>query len=311
MDDEKVRFLEALYRNEMHHMSIYGKFSEVEKHKDLKGILKTLSAMEAKHAKWWGEILELNKIEPEREVTGAELGFFLFLRRIFGLAFTIKIIEHFEIDLEKRFEEALTTMKLTPKERAIIKRIEDDEAKNERGLEDRVMGYGKLLNNVRDIIFGMNDGLVELLGVVVGLAAALSNPILILLGGFIVAISGTLSMAGGAYISTEYEVGVVSEEKRTVVATPLRSAFYVGIMYFIGTLFPLSPFIFGLTGYYAIVLAIVVTAIVLSVASTIIAVVSDTSISKRIFKTLLISLGIAAITIIIGMYARTVLHLPT
>jgi len=53
--DEKAKYLEELYRNEMHHMRIYGEFAKSEKHKDLKQILQTLSVMEAKHAKWWGE----------------------------------------------------------------------------------------------------------------------------------------------------------------------------------------------------------------------------------------------------------------
>jgi VIT1/CCC1 family predicted Fe2+/Mn2+ transporter len=310
MQDEKARYLERLYRNEMRHMRIYAKFAQTEKHKELRKILETLSAMEAKHAKWWAEILELNRLEPETDGTDMTVSSFVFLRRLFGLALTIKIIEYMEMGLERQFDNALKNMKLAPREKEIIKRIKDDENKSERALEERVMEYGKFLNNVRDIIFGMNDGLVELLAVVVGLAAALTNPVLILLGGFIVSVSGTLSMAGGAYISTEYEAGIIREERRTAATTPLKSAFYVGIMYFVGTLFPLSPFILGLTGYTAIAMAIIVTAVVLTIASTIIALVSNTSIGGRVAKTLLISLGIAAMTILIGMYARSILHLP-
>jgi vacuolar iron transporter family protein len=311
MDGEKARYLEELYRNEMHHMHIYGKFAETEKHKDLKEILQTLATMEAKHAKWWAEILEINNIKPVARGTQRVVPFYIFLRRIFGLGLTIKIIENMELGLEDKFRKILTSADLAPREKAIIKRIDDDESKNERALEEKVAGYGRVISNVRDIVFGMNDGMVELLAVVVGLAAALTNPVLVLLGGFIVSVSGTLSMAGGAYLSTEYEISVVEKKKRIGVTTPLRSAVYVGVMYFIGTLFPLSPFIFGLTGYVAIAVAIIVTAIILTIAATMIAVLSDTSVSKRILKTLLISLGIAAITIIIGMYARSILHLPS
>lgn len=311
MDGEKAEFLEELYRNEMHHMRIYARFAKSEKHKDLKEILETLSSMEARHAKWWAEILRMNKIKPVAIDTSRAVPFYILLRKILGLALTIKIIENMELGLEAKFRDVLTSADLTKSERRIIKKIEYDESRNERALEDKVARYGNVINNVRDIVFGMNDGLVELLAVVVGLAAALTSPAIVLLGGFIVSVSGTLSMAGGAYLSTEYELSVVERKRRMGVTTPLRSAVFVGVMYFVGTLFPLAPFILGITGYVAIALSVVVTAIVLSIASTIIALLSDTSITKRTLKTLAISLGIAAITIIIGMYARTVLHLPT
>ncbi len=166
---------------------------------------------------------------------------------------------------------------------------------------------GQFFKNIRDIMFGMNDGLVELLGVAVGLAAALRTPIIVFIAGFIVAISGTLSMAAGAYLSTGYEMGVDGKKRRYESAT--ASAFYVGIFYFIGSLFPLAPFALGFLGYTAIILSIVFTAIVLIFTSSFIAKASNKSIPKAIAKTLLISLGVAAVTILLGAYVRSAFHI--
>jgi VIT1/CCC1 family predicted Fe2+/Mn2+ transporter len=306
----KISYLEDLYKNEILHMHVYAQLALSEKNKKMASVLKKLSAMEEKHGMYWGEILEINKIRPPHVSTKFFAALILMLRKLFGLALTVKFIEYFEEGLEARFDQIIKNGGLGKNELRIVNKIKVDEDTNERVLEEELIAHGNILNNIRDVIFGLNDGLVELLGVVVGLAAALTDPVLILLGGFIVAVSGTLSMAGGAYLSTEYEKTVVEVGKRTNNATPLRSAFYVGIMYFVGTLCPLSPFIFGIVGTTAIALSIIVTAIVLTVASTIIAIISDTSITKRIGKTLLISLGIAAITITIGIYARMVLNLP-
>jgi VIT1/CCC1 family predicted Fe2+/Mn2+ transporter len=49
--------------------------------------------------------------------------------------------------------------------------------------------------------------------------------------------------------------------------------------------------------------------VILSIVSVLVSIISDTPILMRIVKTLLISLGIVAITITLGVYARNVLHL--
>ncbi len=304
--DEKIKYLEELYENESLHREVYGKFALIEKNAELKAILEKLSKMESRHEALWGKILSINKVKPMAYKARLLVALIIFLKRILGLALTVKFIEYFEEGLERKFDMLMEKMPLGKKEAAIVKEIYDDENKHERGLEERLISYGKILNNIRDIAFGMNDGLVELLGVVVGLAAALSDPLLIVLGGIIVATAGTLSMGGGAYLSTEYENTI----KKGKGKSPFRSGLYVGVMYFVGTLFPLSPFIFGFVGFTGIALAILATAIVLTITSAIIAIISDNHIGKMVGKTLLISLGIAAITIIIGAYARSVLMLP-
>ncbi len=305
--DDKTRYLVGLYKNEMLHKEIYSRLAKIEKDKGLKMALLELSVMEAKHERLWGEILIINNVRLPKPTFRFSVMLALLLRRIVGLALSVKLIEYFEEGLEKKFEDTLKKVKLTGREAKIIKTIERDEVQHERPLEEEVISHGKLLANIRDVAFGLNDGLVELLAVIVGFAAAISNPLVILLAGFIVSISGTLSMAGGAYLSTEYEASVEKKGRRGGAS---KSAFYVGVMYFIGTLFPLAPFLFGLVGYAGIAVAIIVTALALTVSSSIIAVISDTSIARKVGKTLLISLGIDMITILIGVWARAMFNLP-
>ena len=229
-----------------------------------------------------------------------------FIRGLFGLQLTIKLMEYSEVLLEKQDGQQGQRLEFTKKESDTIKQVESSEMKAENIIKEKLLEHSPTLNNIRSIIFGMNDGLVEILGAVTGFAAALQQPILIIVAGFIVAIAGTLSMTGGAYLSVDYEKSVYKKKKTD---SSKAAAFYTGIAYIIGALVPLLPFLFGASGYYALGISIIITAIILSIVSILISIVSDTPILERIVKTLLISLGIVAITITLGVYARSVLHL--
>ena len=68
------------------------------------------------------------------------------------------------------------------------------------------------------------------------------------------------------------------------------------------------PYIFGIVGYFGILLSIIATAAALTVVSALISIVSNTGMKSRIVKSLLISLGIAMVTMAIGVFAHDVLH---
>ena len=294
--------MRKLYHAEHFHSKVLTRLAAIERRGELRKLLLELSSEEEKHARSWMEVS--GKIEKLSGGNGGiRADFLLLIRRIFGLELAIKIMEYREGLLKKRLVERGVHRKSV---QAILK----DEAKLEEKLESKILSYSPVLSNIRDVVFGMNDGLVEILAAVAGIGAALQQPLLIIVAGLIVAISGTLSMAGGAYLSTEYG-NVINEKKDEVYknTSPKMSAAYVGFSYILGAIFPLLPFIFGATGYVAIGLSILVTAIVLTIVSSIISVVSDTPVLERIAKTLLITLGISAITIMLGIYTRTYLHL--
>ena len=130
----------------------------------------------------------------------------LLSRRVLGLGLTMKIMEREEHQLEERMERHGRGARL-PKI--------DERRENE--LKAEILGHNRVLGNIRDIFFGMSDGLVEILAAVSGIGAALQPPLLVIIAGSIVAVSGTLSMAGGAYLSTDYEniVGQSQEQGTT------------------------------------------------------------------------------------------------
>lgn len=67
---------------------------------------------------------------------------------------------------------------------------------------------------VRDIIFGMNDGLLSMLSLTSGVAAASAGSQIVILAGVAGAAAGAISMAAGAYISTKSQKEFYNEEIR-------------------------------------------------------------------------------------------------
>ena len=166
--------------------------------------------------------------------------------------------------------------------------------------------YGGKVNNMRSIVLGLNDGLVEVLAAVSGIAVIAMSPWVVALSGMIIGVSGTLSMAGGVYLSTKSHSLIASEERESQSprSSPKKQAFYTGVFYFGGAAGVVLPFIFGLSGFPGIAASIIISCTVLTLSSAMVAVLSNTSMSKRIAETLGISLGAVAITVALGIIAR-------
>ncbi len=65
---------------------------------------------------------------------------------------------------------------------------------------------------IREVVFGVQDGLLSTLGFVAGLNGAGANSHLVLLAGLVEMFSGAMSMAAGAYLSGKAEIEVYQRE---------------------------------------------------------------------------------------------------
>src|SRR3989338_1986489 len=59
------------------------------------------------------------------------------------------------------------------------------------------------VRSVRELVFGMEDGMVSTLGAITGIAAATGNHFTVVLAGFIIIAVESISMAVGAYLSSK------------------------------------------------------------------------------------------------------------
>src|SRR5689334_1511262 len=63
--------------------------------------------------------------------------------------------------------------------------------------------YGRLLDAIRELVFGLEDGLVSTLGAVAGIAAGTEDGRIVVLSGLVLVSVEALSMAAGSYLSNK------------------------------------------------------------------------------------------------------------
>jgi predicted membrane protein (TIGR00267 family) len=103
-----------------------------------------------------------------------------------------------------------------------------------------------LLDNLRQIIFGVEDGAIGNLGVVVGMAQAAAPNSYIVLAGITTMFAQMISMSAGTYLSVKSESEYLSSRKKSRMPShkhPINAAVIMGISVIIGAAIPLSAFL--------------------------------------------------------------------
>ena len=304
------RIEEEFFRDELSDYALYESTERHERDPVLKRLVGRLKETELKHARFWGSFLGIKDITKVRMPLSirAKVYLYVVVRRFLGIAFVTKLLERHESEGLNGYKMLEEGRGLSASTRARIRSIIKDEEEHEGALLKQTQKHELMLNYTRSIVFGINDGLVEVLAVVAGVAMVATTGLVVALTGIIVGISGTLSMAAGAYLSSKSERVVESSFRNRKIShtSPRREAYYTGAFYLIGALVATYPFILGATSYLGVAESVISVSIVLSMASVLIAIMSDTSIRRRVLEMLAISLGTAFVTALIGFAVRTV-----
>ncbi|AAK42695.1 rubrerythrin family protein [Saccharolobus solfataricus] len=199
------------YEEELFDHEVYSKLAEVERDPELKKTLFKLAEMEKKHSEFWREIAEKRGLKVKGKLSTLnkiKVDFYSLLRKILGLDITIKVLESSEEDDIEKYRKLSEMEMFSSEEKQRLKDIMVDEA-----VHEKVLGNVEA-KSVGDFVYGISDGLVEVLAAVSGLSGAISSPLFVAVGGLIVGVSGTLSMAIGAYLSTKSEKDVKIQERK-------------------------------------------------------------------------------------------------
>ncbi|MCO6040439.1 VIT1/CCC1 transporter family protein [Thermococcus alcaliphilus] len=199
--EEMLKLASQFYEDEYKDSVLYASLSRGEKDPKLKEEFLRLSHMESNHAKFWHDFLAKRGKKPEKIKIG-RLSFFSvkLLRKLLGPGTVVSLLEMGENSAIQKYFSFLTKYKLSDEEREAISKIILDELEHERFFYESKKRFH--VENIRDFVLGMNDGLVELLGAVTGLSAVyIHNPKIVGISGLIVGVAGALSMGIGAFIS--------------------------------------------------------------------------------------------------------------
>jgi len=263
---------------------IYKRLSETVRDPGNQATLKTISDAELSHYNSLKSITQTD-VKPRRFYAM----FFYAVARIFGLTFGLKLLERDEADATKGYA------KLSEAHPQVAGFIDDEELHEQQLI---AMINEEKLNYVGSIVLGLNDALVELTGALAGFTFAFQNTQLIAVTGLITGISASLSMAASEYLSTVSESG----DRRG----SLRSSLYTGVAYVITVAVLVLPYLLIRNPFISLGVMLSAAVFIILVFNFYVSVAKDTGFKRRFWEMVLISLGVSAVSFLIGLLVKDV-----
>ncbi|WP_292426373.1 VIT1/CCC1 transporter family protein [Methanoregula sp.] len=286
LTEEILNKISALQRNEITEHHIYLKIAEVTPEPHNREVLTRIATEEYNHYTIWKQYTA-KEIAPNM----LRVLFYYFIARLLGMTFAVKLMEGVEQGAQTRDEMLLVAI---PEMQSMLA----NEATHERELialidEER-------LKYVGSVVLGLNDALVEFTGTLAGLTFAIQNSQIIAVAGLITGVAASLSMAASEYLSQRSE--------GTTGTSPKKAALYTGATYIVTVALLILPFLILQSPYLALVFTLIGAVLVIFVFTFYISVAKDLPFWKRFAEMAAISLGIAAISFVIGLLIRVMLN---
>jgi VIT1/CCC1 family predicted Fe2+/Mn2+ transporter len=281
-----IATLLAMQRGEITEHHIYTKIAAAQKDPHNREVLTRIAQDELGHYGIWKRYTHQD-VEPNT----ARIWFYYLTARVFGITFAIKLME----GVEKRaqsYDKALIDK--IPEIQTILTNEETHERELIALIDEERLKY------VGSVVLGLNDALVEFTGTLAGLTFAIQNTQIIAVVGLIMGVAASLSMGASEYLSQRSDGGPTD---------PLKAAVYTGVAYFLTVALLILPFLVFTSPYYALMLTLLGAVMVIFLFTFYISVAKDLPFWKRFGEMLLISLGIAAISFVIGIFIRTGLNI--
>ena len=281
IDEQVKRAILKAQRNEITEYHVYRRLAERIKDQHNKEVLARIGEEEMVHANFWRRYSG-KEVAPSRW----RIWKYLTLSRLFGLTFAVKLMERGEEDAKISYKEIARSI---PEAMGIA----EEENRHENELVELI--DEERLRYVGSMVLGLNDALVELTGALAGFALAFRDPRVVAMAGLITGIAASMSMAASEYLSTKTEGG----DKN-----PLRASIYTGTAYLITVIILILPFLILGELFLSLGLMIIAAILVIFIFTYYISIAKDLDFKRRFLEMATISLGITAITFIIGSVVR-------
>jgi len=285
LDKNTENTILKMQRDEITEHVVYDRLSRSVKDPHNSSVLKRISDDELEHYQFWKKFTKRD-VKPDT----FKIWKYYLISIILGITFGIKLMERGEENAQKAYEEI---SRVIPD----AKDIQHDEYEHEMKLVELI--DEERLRYVGSMVLGLNDALVELTGALAGLTLALQNTRLIAMAGFITGIAASMSMAASEYLSTKSEEG--SQD-------PLKASVYTGSAYVLTVLFLIFPYLLLENYYFCLGFTLFNAILVILVFTFYVAVAKGIPFRKRFLEMAAISLGIAALSFIMGYVVRIFLH---
>jgi len=283
MNQDLITKILFIQKNEITEFYVYSYLARVSKEENNSKILQKIGDDELSHYHYWKNVTG-EEVKPNR----LKVFFYNFIARLFGITFSIKLMEKGEQKAEAFYSEI---EKQIPEARKILM----EEQSHENSLINLI--NEEKLNYAGSIVLGLNDALIELTGALTGLTFAIQNSKIIALAGLITGIAASFSMAASNYLSEKAK----DESKKSI-----KSAIYTGVAYLITVFLLVMPYLILPTALLALPFTIVIALLIILVFNFYISVAKEFSFKDRFMEMVMINLIVIIITISIGTLVRKV-----
>ncbi|MDR0827931.1 MAG: VIT1/CCC1 transporter family protein [Desulfovibrio sp.] len=275
-----------MYNDEATDAEVYKVLASRTKSAHNRRVLEKIAGDEARHRDTWAIFTD----RPPR-ADSFRVKVFSLLSVLFGLTFTINLMESAEKDAVKTYGEI---GRYLPEAMTIL----DDESRHEAELTGMIEEDG--LSYISSIILGLSDALVELTGALAGFTLALNDNTMIGLAGFITGVAATLSMAASEYLARKAD---------NTGKHPLKAACYTGFAYMFTVALLLIPYAVLPNPMAALVFCLLNAGLIILGFTYFVSVVHKKSFLRGFREMICISFGVALISFLIGWGARIWLKL--
>jgi len=201
-----IRRFQANLDDEIDGIAVYRLLAAAEPDPERRRVLEELAQVEERHAQVWRDKLREAGVEPREHGPSTKVRLIGLAARLFGVDSVLPIVRSLEAGAYAAYmAQDQTAQAIAPDERQHRKTIgrllqgerQAAPAIGEREPWHRTGGGGTL----RASVFGVSDGLVSNLSLVMGFAGAQTEAKFVLLAGIAGLLAGAFSMAAGEYVS--------------------------------------------------------------------------------------------------------------
>jgi VIT1/CCC1 family predicted Fe2+/Mn2+ transporter len=282
--DEALRQRLLVYqRNEITEHHIYRKLARTAAPEN-RSVLEQMAEHELRHYRIWRSHTEQD-VAPDR----IAVWLYYFLSRVLGFTFGAKLLERWEQRDQVCYEGISDRI-------AEAEAIRLDECSHEEALL-RMLDEGRL-RYTGAMVLGLSDALVELTGAAAGLTLALRDTRLIALALSVSGLAAAMSMAASQYLSSKTE---------ETAKNPFTASVYTGSAYLVTVLILVLPFLLLASPYAAMAITLASAVAVIALFNFYVSVAKGESFRRRFLEMAGLSLGVAAVSFVLGLVLRNLL----
>ncbi len=222
------------------------------------------------------------------------VAWYTLLARTLGVTFALRLMEQGEEAAQvnyARYQDSLPD----------VAALAHDEEEHEQALigmlDDERLTYAS------SVVLGLNDALVELTGAIAGFTLALRSTSLIAMVALITGISAALSMGASEYLATRHEAPTEPGEGEGGKA-PLKASVYTTVAYLVAVVVLVAPFFVFEPLFLALGCTLLAALLLIICFTFYISVARGESFRRSALEMVAISMGVAALSFLIGLAVR-------